>query len=510
MSRAALRTSHKILEGSKRRPNSFESRSREALPLNSFSLVLVLSRGSQATGVLSAVFILTMTLQALGQELLQRETEKGGKAPEFKYNLGLYKPDYGIYDEILERTEPGPQSLREAVNMPTWLIVGGQHRTRYETLDGRWRAGELGSDQQIAQRTRLFLGIQDILDPLRLNVELQDSRAQLTDSGSFMTQHHVNKTDVQQLHLDLFSTNFLGTEQPTVLSVGRINMDLGRRRWVARNEFRNTTQAFDGVHWHLGDEKKWHVRAFLTEPVQILPERVDKVAPEQPTTLWGLYLESRQLSWLHMAFHYFGHRSDGPHRDFEMLGAMFFRPGGEGKFEYEVESSYQFGDIGSPGGFEHFQHGEIGYTFAAKWKPHVLLRFDYASGGLDTLYGARSFELMPTGIFQPFQRSNILSPGYRIMIRPKEQITLFTQYRAWWLANDTKPWVETGLHDPSGQSGNFLGHTVEVRARWGIVENFFLQGGYVHFSFGDYPRNVPGGPSGNHSDYAYISTEFMF
>jgi hypothetical protein len=126
-------------------------------------------------------------------------------------------------------------------------------------------------------------------------------------------------------------------------------MDIGRRRWVARNSFRNTTQAFDGVHWRVGDEKRWHVRAFLVEPVDILPERLDKAAPAQRNTLWGLYVESRRLPWVHAAFHYFGHRSAGPHRDFDMLGLRLFRPGEAGTFQYEIESSYQFGDISSAG-----------------------------------------------------------------------------------------------------------------------------------------------------------------
>ncbi len=457
--------------------------------------------------LLIVLLSLAAALEARSQELL-REEEKNGNS-KVKYNLGLYEPAYGIYDEILQRTEPGPESLREVLRLPTWLIVGGQQRTRYETLNGRWRAGEQGSDQQVALRTRLFFAVKDIFDPVRFTFELQDSRAILTDTGSF-TSDAVNKTDIQQLHLDLVSTNFLGTGQPTILSIGRINMDIGRRRWVARNTFRNTTQAFDGVHWRLGDEKRWHVRAFLVEPVDILPERLDKAAPAQRNTLWGLYVESRRLPWFHTAFQYFGHRSAGPHRDFDMLGLRLFRPGEAGTFQYEIESSYQFGDISSAAKFAYFQHGEIGYTFEATWTPQVLVRFDYASNGFDTLYGARAFELIPTGIFGPFERSNIVSPGYRIMVTPTERMSLFVQHRAWWLANDEGPWVGTGLQDPTGRSGRFLGQTVELRARWGLIENVYMQAGYVHFAYGSYPRQVPGGPTQDHADYAYVQAELMF
>ena len=133
------------------------------------------------------------TIGTLGQDALAGDKRTEDDRPE--YNLGLYEPAYGIYDEILEVTERGPESLREVLKLPRWLILGGQHRARYETLDGRWRAGEQGSDQQVALRTRLFFGIKDIFDPVRLTVELQDSRTALTDTGSFTTAA-VNKTDV--------------------------------------------------------------------------------------------------------------------------------------------------------------------------------------------------------------------------------------------------------------------------------------------------------------------------
>jgi hypothetical protein len=211
-----------------------------------------------------------------------------------------------------------------------------------------------------------------------------------------------------------------------------------------------------------------------------------------------------------MALEYFGHRDGGPHRDFEMLGFRLFKPRATGEFQYEAESAYQFGHISPMGRFEHFHHGEVGYTFDTSWKPEFLLRFDYASGGFDSLYGARSFEFVPTGIFQPFDRSNLVSPGSRVLVQPDDALTVFVQHRAWWLADDRASWVGTGLRDSDGRSGNFLGHTVELRARWGVIDNLFLQGGYVHFSYGPYARRLAGGPDQAGSDYFYVSTDVMF
>lgn len=135
---------------------------------------------------------------------------------------------------------------------------------------------------------------------------------------------------------------------------------------------------------------------------------------------------------------------------------------------------------------------------------------DYAGPGLDDLYGRRNFELIPTGIFGPFQRSNLASPGYRALVLPREDLYAFVQHRAWWLADATEPWVGSGLRDPTGSSGRYLGQTVELRARWGATDNLFLQAGYVHFAYGSFVRQVPGGPSAGHTDYAFVSAELIF
>ncbi len=442
------------------------------------------------------------------------ETSEGRQDPEPDergYLLGVYGELLGIYDDVLDETREGPRTLQQALRAPDWLRLSVQHRTRYETMSSRWRAGEHGSDQQVAQRTRLLVAIRDILDPLRAVIELQDSRVQATDAGSFVDNTHVNTLDVQQLHLDLVSQDFMGTGLPSLLAVGRLNLEIGSGRWIGRNVFRNTTNAFDGAQWRVGDARHdLTVRAFVTRPVRRFMTTIDPTLPDQRHTLWGLYAESRHLSWLNVSMYYFGHDSEGPHREFSMIGTRLWKSGDPGEYEYEIESAVQTGDLGPDRRLAHFQHAEVGYTFDRPWKPQVLLRLDYAGAGLDDLYGRRNFELIPTGIFGPFERTNVISPGYRILVLPIDTLYVFAQHRAWWLAEATAPWGGSGLHDPTGSSGRYLGHTVDVRARWGATDNMFLQVGYAHFAYGSYVRRVPGGPSDRHADYAYVSAEFIF
>jgi len=446
---------------------------------------------------------------------VKKIAKKGMQRPEskerVKYLLGMYETQVGIYDEILDETKVGPGLLHQALHAPRWLVLGGEQRTRYEGLDGSWRTNEPSEGQLVSTRTRLQVGIHKLVDPLRFLIEIQDSRGPITTTDAYTNStNNINQLDIQQLHADLFSNNFLGTGVPTILKVGRFNMDIGRGRWFARNQFRNATNAFDGFEWQLGDERRWQLRSFLFQPVQRFVRKLDPWVSSDASTVWGAYFESRILPWFETTFHYFGHRDKGPGRDFDMLGARISKPQASGEWEYEIESSYQFGNITPQTRFAQFYHGEIGYTFDMPWKPQALLKFDYASNGFDALYGRRSFELHPTGIFGPFQRSNMASPGVRLMVKPIDRTYVFVQYRAWWLADDSHEWVGTNLRDPFGRSGNFVGQTFELRARWGLRENLYLQAGYAHFAFGPFAEQAPGSPVTRDAHYGYLWTEFMF
>lgn len=436
--------------------------------------------------------------------------EEPGARERVKLLLGVYDEGVGIYDEILDKTKIGPGLLHDALGAPDWLTLGGEQRTRYEGLSGSWRTADPDGGQVLAMRTRLQVGVQNVIDPVRFLIEIQDSRAPLTTTGSYINTDHVNELDILQLHLSLVSNNFLGTKIPTVLKVGRLNMEVGRGRWVGRNDFRNTTNAFDGIHWQLGDEREWQVRAFLLQPVQRFFRKPDPLATEQDNTFWGAYFESRRRPWMESTLHYFGHSSVGPGRDFTMLGGRIRKRAAAGELDYELESSYQFGNLDSQRTFAHFQHAEVGYTADLPWAPQVSLRFDYAANGFDVLYGRRSFEMHPTGIFGPFQRSNILSPGARVLVTPFEQGYVFLQYRAWWLADDRGAWVGSGLQDVGGGSGNFVGHTLELRARHGLGDNLFLQAGYAFMAFGPFAERAPGSPVDGNAHYGYLWTEFAF
>ncbi len=479
--------------------------------------------------------LLVSATQLLGEEVGKRDPNASGTS--------VFKRFFVAIQERVEAAEGGKWVetadqvliqksqvqwrgyLKSVLKTPAWLDLGVEHRTRYENITNPFRKGELGTAQQIPQRTRVRLGLSGQV--FRFLVEYQDSRTHLAGPGDFITTSVVNENDIQQLFVSATLRNVLGTGLRTDLHFGRINMDFGRRRLVARNRFRNTTNAFDGAHWNLAHEDAWRVRAFLVRPVNRRFGAVDVLFGGEDRLFWGLYYETHQVPLLETNLYYFGLNEKPPEidsqRQYATFGFRLYQSPKKGGFDYEGESVWQVGTKRNKDHFAHFQHAELGYTFDARWTPRLVAQYDYASGTanpagtfnqtFDTLFGARRFEYTPTGIFGPFFRSNISSPGVRVILKPGPAVKLTLKLRAWYLAQSRDAWVGSGLQDPTGGAGNVLGEDVELRVQYNPNLNLSVDAGYDHFFKGSYIQSlakVPGNPPATDTDYFYIQIELKF
>ncbi len=438
------------------------------------------------------------------------------------------RPSIEPADAVLIRTKEWQWNryLRNMLNLPDWVDFGLEHRTRFEVYDHPWRSAQpLGrTDPQIQQRSRVRFGMNG--EVLKFLFEGQDSRVHLDDPGDFVTTATRNEWDILQIFVSATVRDVLGTRLRTDLHVGRLTMDFGRRRLVARNDFRNTINAFDGVHWQLTKNKSWRVRAFLVEPV--LRDQVQLDEQSKRSVFWGVYGESTQLLRLHLHAYYFGlndqrNTAINMQRTFSTFGFRFFRTPHTSQIDYEIESAWQTGKRGNTDHFAHFQHFDLGYTFDLPWVPRLLIYYDYASGdrnandsqdsAFDTLFGARRFEYMPTGNFGPFFRTNISSPGWRVIFVPEKGWEVQLKQRFWYLASSRGAFARNGLRDSTGESGNVLGHDVELRVQWMINGNLEFDVGYDHWFKGSYfdrlPANAGLPPGGEKdTDYFYVLTKF--
>jgi Alginate export len=162
-------------------------------------------------------------------------------------------------------------------------------------------------------------------------------------------------------------------------------------------------------------------------------------------------------------------------------------------------------------------HLDLGYMFNIPWTPRLVFHFDYASGdhkpgdsqdeGFDTLFGARRWEYGPTGIFLPFFRTNLISPGWRLVVTPTPNLILQVKHRVWYLAQNKDFFGSSGLQDITGNSGGSIGHDVELRAQYAINANLDFDFGYVHWFKGSYFDRLPastGLPAGGNKDSDYF------
>jgi Alginate export len=411
--------------------------------------------------------------------------------------------------------ENKPWRINNALNLPSWFSLSGQHRIRFENLDEQYRSSRSGSDQALVFRTNVLAKLD--FNRLKFVAEMLDARAELADSGTPLSGSVVNPLELLQAYIELPLDNIFGKESNSTFKGGRITMDMGSRRLVARNRFRNTINGFTGIDWHWQSKDKQQFRFFYTLPVQRLfsgnaldnEAKFDKEHME--VRFWGVYYSPANLPWGDQAEIYLVGLNEEDvagelntrDRDIYTPGIRLFRKPVKNKINYQIESIFQFGESRSSttstidlDHFAYFHHFEVGYSFDGAWSPQLLFQYDYASGDddindsennrFDTLFGARRFDFGPTGIYGPFARSNLSTPGIRLKLKPASNLSSFFALRAYWLASDNDSWTTAGFSNAAGQSDSFIGTQVETRIRWEIVpKNIGIEAGAAHLFAGD-------------------------
>ncbi len=440
--------------------------------------------------------------------------------------------------------ETDPWRLSEAAHLPQWISIAGEQRTRYETLDNQFRAGGSGSDQILSLRTlaqaELFFG-----KNFKVKLELQDSRAELADAGSRMNNSIVNTAELLEANLVWTRKNLFVQGSQSVLRAGRLTLDLGKRRFVARNRFRNVIQGYTGLDWKWTAKDGDQVQTLLALPVNRKPTFTDELldndaAFDEETfdrILWGIFFTTSRLPNDHKGeFYFFGFNEDDAerlqtrNRKLYTPGFRLYRPAKTNQFDYELETMIQFGSvraIASPSDttdldhFAFYHHVEAGYSFDAPWSPRLFFEYDYASGDDDpsdgnserfeNLFAPNVADFGPTSIHTAFVRSNISSPGARLLVKPNKKISAYLSYRAYWLASDTDGWQgASGLRDATGNSGSFLGHQLFLRGKWKVHSNVKLEAGLAYRIDGEFQKQAPASPRQGNTVYSYLSTSLFF
>ena len=424
-------------------------------------------------------------------------------------------------------------TLRDAF-MPEGISLTLAHRTRYELLDDPFRTANRGKSltDVVAMRTLLHARV-DLPAGLTVGAELMDSRA-FRNRDTVLNSTTVNPAELLQAYLEFEGAVAAGD---LLLRAGRITLDVGSRRFVARNRYRNTINGFTGLdfNWQGGPGRdNLNLRAFATLPVQREPNPQSGSARRNrfrdndvvfdtesfDVGFWGLFA-ARDFDVLGNdrplrgeVFLFGLHESDDadrPTRNRQIYtpGFRVFTKPAKGHFDATVEGAIQVGESRSSSNpasaasrqeLDHlawFVHGTLGFTFDVPWSPRLAFQFDYASGDddpgddqnnrFDTLFGARRFDFGPTGIYGPFARANLISPGLRLQVKPGKSVSSFVAARTFWIADRRDGWTTSGVRDAQGDSGNHVGTQIEIRIRWDIFpKNVRLEAGYAHLFVGEY------------------------
>ena len=154
-----------------------------------------------------------------------------------------------------------------------------------------------GSNQGFFNRVLTEFTLRDRF--LELNAELIDARIFGEPDDATPTTGQVDTADLLQGYVaGTFTDAFESADELRVLA-GRHTIDLGSRRLIARNIYRNTINAFTGVNALWSGSDGMEVGAFATLPVYRRPEngefeRLDDGDPEfdveEPSVrFWGLH-----------------------------------------------------------------------------------------------------------------------------------------------------------------------------------------------------------------------------
>jgi len=433
-----------------------------------------------------------------------------------------------------------------------WLIAGLDYRYRHEYRYNDLRRANATAatgpngvapevDTPALLRTRLFLKVENILDPFRFTVELEDARRYkywdpAQDPGKDQRQppyarddRDHNTVEPIQAFGELYFKNLFGYDRPLHVRFGRQAFEFLDRRLIGLNEWRNTTNTFQGVRTTIGQEKNnWYLELLAFQPLVRYLDKLDQ--PQGKQWFYGAILSIQE--WSHIATiqpYYLGLQQDGQsptkespellQRDFQNIhtaGIRAYAVLGKSGLDYDVSYTNQWGtDALRANAQERNQNAfyataELGYTFKHSWKPRLAGFYGYVSGDLDRNDQTQNRFNRLFGFARPwsandyFQLENLNTPKIVIEFEPFEKLKIDTAYAQYWVASPKDRWNNGNILNTASAAGNVntdakIGDEFNLRIRYpfphlkvnvgyayfkpGSYTTKFLRGGETHFAY---------------------------
>lgn len=445
----------------------------------------------------------------------------GGAARVVAITLGLT----AVCGVEASAAQPAPTAAPPVAD-PVAFTVRGEARVRYETLQGQFRAAGSGGDQALVFRTLLLAEVDR--GPIAAGVEFQDSRSYLDDAGTPISTSIVNPLDVLQAYVRL-DLDGAWDQDKASLKLGRQTLDIGSRRVIERVDMANVIFAYTGAYWRSTNARGDELHLLYVSPVGRLPNdrtslgenRMSGDEEEWGRRFWGIhYRRADALGaavpglWAEGFLYGLDERDETdvptPNRHYLQPGVRLFRAPAAGRLDGDLEVAHRFGtrrqtalatDTRDLDVSASMVHAHLGYTFDRPWRPRLSLDYDYAGGDrnptdgeygqFERLFGSRRTDLGNTGVFGPLTPANLSAPGARIEAAPSRRLDVRLAYKAAFLAQARDAWVVARVQDSTGQSGRFIGHTLDSRVRyWLSPDTLRLEIGASALIPGDFAKQA--------------------
>ena len=372
------------------------------------------------------------------------------------------------------------------------LDLSGTMRFRYEAIANQARAGFRRNDDLVNLRTTLLARYTD--GPLTLATELWDSRVYGQKADTILSTGEVNTFEFVQAYARYAQP--LDGGGSLAVKAGRFLLNIGSRRLIAADDYRNTTNGYTGLE-AVVDTPGLSATLIYVLPQQRRPDdaasiRARKVVVDEEgfdQQVWGgTVLRNKAFGdfALEASFYHLGERDTRQRstrdRSLDTFGGRLMRAPHAGQADLEIEAFRQIGHISATTAptaarlpvSAYFAHIDTGYTFKGAWQTRLSIEYDRASGDgssrqygrFDTLFGQRRADFAPGGLYNTIARSNVSTPGIRIEVTPSRRLDALATYHALWLANRRDAFSASGVRDASGRAGNFAGHQLDGRLRY--------------------------------------------
>lgn len=389
--------------------------------------------------------------------------------------------------------------------------VSGSFRVRYESLNNPIFPTSSAAREQSNQSlsTRFIVNSTVSYQNLAATIEIRDSRVFLDENDPTLTANQVNTLEPTQFFITYKPERESSLYEVSAIKVGRMELDYGSRRLLAKTAYRNATNSYDGivVEARVAD---WQVHGVYVLPVSRFPtdsesldgnERAfDKSFSERK--FFGVYAASKdnnvklQSYWL---------KEDDSealatrNRDLYTLSVDYTQPFDNGLITNievvgQTGTSYQTASANDTDEKDVRAYMLFGYV-GKQITDNTFLRaeVDYISGDndtsddtisdFDTLYGVRRFDFGPTDVYQAMPRRNLKAVGLRSVSKPAKAHNIMLGYKAMWYQKAPQ------------DVDSFIGHQVEARWRYQVRPELrlVLGGAYLKkgegFARGDYSDN---------------------